>query len=68
MGKKIGEKTVKDSEEKEEERLNKKSKQTNVLSFFESKKLEKGKIENINHMITKTFVMYNIPFSMIENP
>jgi len=68
VGKKIGQETVENSEEEEEEYPSKKLKQTNVLSFFESKKLEKGKIEDINRIITKTFVMCNIPFSTIENP
>jgi hypothetical protein len=68
VGKKIGQETVENSEEEEEEYPSKKLKQTNVLSFFESKKLEKGKIEDINHIITKTFVMCNIPFSTVENP
>ena len=68
VGKKMGEETVEDSEEEGEERPNKKPKQTNVSSFFEPKKLEKGKIEDINRMITKTFVMCNIPFSTVENP
>ena len=67
VGKKIEEETVEDSEKEEEKRPNKKPKQTNILSFFEPKKLEKGKIEDINHMITKTFVIYNILFSIIEN-
>ena len=62
------EETVKDSEEEGEERPNKKPKQTNISSFFEPKKLEKGKIKDINHMITKTFVMCNILFSIIKNP
>jgi hypothetical protein len=68
VGKKIGQETVENSEEEEEEYPSKKLKQTNVLSFFESKKLEKGKIEDINRIITKTFVMCNIPFSTVENP
>ena len=62
------EETVENNKEEGEERSNKKSKQTNVSSFFKLKKLKKGKIEDINHMITKTFVMCNIPFSMVENP
>ncbi len=64
----MGEETVEDSEEKGEEHSNKKPKQTNVLSFFELKKLEKEKIKDINRMITKTFVMCNIPFSIVKNP
>src|SRR6266542_5104608 len=68
MGKKMEEETVEDSEEEGEERLNKKPKQINVSSFFESKKLEKGKIKDINHTITKTFMMCNILFSTVENP
>jgi len=68
MGKKMGEETVKDSEEKREECSNKKFKQTNVSSFFEPKKLEKGKIKDINCTITKTFMMCNILFSIVENP
>ena len=68
MGKKMEEETVENSEEEREEYSNKKSKQTNVSSFFKSKKLEKGKIEDINHTITKTFVICNIPFSTVENP
>jgi hypothetical protein len=67
VGKKMGEETVEDSEE-EEERPSKKPKQINISSFFEPKKLEKGKIENIDRKITKTFVMCNIPFSTVENP
>ena len=43
----MGEETVEDSEEEGEKHPNKKSKQTNVSSFFESKKLEKVKIKNI---------------------
>jgi len=65
--KKIGEKIVKNSKEEGEECPNKKPKQTNISSFFEPKKLEKGKIKDINHMITKTFVMCNILFSMMKN-
>ncbi len=59
--------TVENNEEEGEKHPNKKSKQTNVSSFFESKNLEKGKIEDINCMITKTFVMYNILFSTVKN-
>ncbi len=59
--------TVENNEEEGEKHPNKKSKQTNVSSFFESKKLEKVKIKNINHIITKTFVICNIPFNIVEN-
>ncbi|PKB93677.1 hypothetical protein RhiirA5_440624 [Rhizophagus irregularis] len=34
----------------------------------EDEKLEKGYCDEINHSITKAFVMCNIPFSIIENP
>ena len=68
MGKKIRKETVEDSEKEEEKRPNKKPKQTNISSFFKSKKLEKGKIEDINHTITKTFVICNIPFNTVKNP
>ncbi len=66
MGKKIGKEIIEDSKEEGEECLNKKPKQTNVSSFFKSKKLEKGKIKNINRTITKTFVICNISFSMVK--
>jgi hypothetical protein len=46
----------------------KKSKQTAMSNFFEPKKLEKGKIDEIDRIITKAFIMSNIPFSTIENP
>ena len=64
----MGEETVEDSKEKGEECPNKKLKQTNVSSFFEPKKLEKGKIKDINHTIIKTFMMCNILFNTVENP
>ncbi len=51
-----------------EEPPTKKSKQTTVSNFFEKKKLEKGKIDEIDRTMTKTFVMANIPFSVIKNP
>ena len=51
-----------------EELPTKKSKQTTVSNFFEKKKLEKGKIDEIDHTMIKTFVMANIPFSVIKNP
>jgi len=68
MRKKMGEETVEDSKEEGKERPNKKPKQTNVSSFFEPKKLEKGKIKDINHTIIKTFMMCNILFNTVENP
>ena len=48
--------------------LTKKARQTVVSSFFDSKKLEKGKIDEIDCAITKAFVMCNIPFNVVENP
>src|SRR6266540_1791702 len=51
-----------------EEPSTKKSKQTTVSNFFEKKKLEKGKINEIDRTMIKTFVMANIPFSIIKNP
>ncbi|CAI2200557.1 19424_t:CDS:1, partial [Funneliformis geosporum] len=45
----------------------KKSKQTAMSNFFEPKKLEKGKIDKIDCIITKAFIMSNIPFNTIEN-
>src|SRR6266540_1660893 len=45
----------------------KKVKQTAVSNFFEPKKLEKGRINEIDCAITKAFVMYNILFNIIEN-
>ena len=45
----------------------KKVKQTAVSNFFESKKLEKGRINEIDCTITKAFVMCNIPFNIIKN-
>jgi len=39
-----------------------------MSNFFEPKKLEKGKIDEIDRIITKAFIMSNIPFSTIENP
>ena len=65
MGKKMEEETVENSEKEGEEHPNKKLKQTNISSFFE---LKKGKIKDINRMITKIFVMCNIPFSIVKNP
>ena len=56
------------SSSKTEEPPTKKSKQTTVSNFFEKKKLEKGKIDEIDRTMTKTFVMANIPFSVIKNP
>ncbi len=50
-----------------EEPFTKKSKQTTVSNFFEKKKLEKGKIDEIDCTMTKTFVMTNILFSVIKN-
>src|SRR6266498_1616225 len=60
---------------KEKENLNsdtenpliKKVKQTAVSNFFEPKKLEKGRINKIDCVITKAFVMCNIPFNIIKN-
>ena len=46
----------------------KKSKQTSVSNFFDKKKLEKGKTDEIDRTLTKAFVMANIPFSTIKNP
>jgi len=51
-----------------EEFPTKKSKQTTVSNFFEKKKLEKGKIDEIDRTMTKTFVITNILFSVIKNP
>src|SRR6266498_4783454 len=51
-----------------EELPTKKSKQTTVSNFFKKKKLEKVKIYEIDRTMTKTFVMANIPFSVIKNP
>src|SRR6266542_3018388 len=69
VGNEIGLENESSSSSSETEELPiKKSKQTTVSNFFEKKKLEKGKIDKIDHTITKTFVMANIPFSVIENP
>ena len=71
VGKELGNKTV-----EEEENLSsdtetpptKKVKQTAVSNFFEPKKLEKGRINEIDCAITKAFVMCNILFNIIKNP
>ena len=64
----IGKKIVKvEDSDSNSERPNKKIKQTAVSNFFESTKLEKGRIEEIDRAITKAFIMCNIPFNVIEN-
>ncbi|CAI2201569.1 12391_t:CDS:2, partial [Funneliformis geosporum] len=40
----------------------KKSKQIAMSNFFEPKKLEKGKIDEINRILTKAFIISNISF------
>ncbi len=45
----------------------KKMKQIAVSNFFEPKKLEKERINEIDYTITKAFVMCNILFNIIKN-
>ena len=67
VGNEIGLENESSSSSSETEELPiKKSKQTTVLNFFEKKKLEKGKIDEIDRTMIKTFVMANIPFSVIK--
>jgi len=74
VGKVVADNEVADNAEGEdsgtdtEEPPKKKARQTAVSSFFNAKKLEKGKIDEIDCAITKAFVMCNIPFNVIENP
>ncbi len=69
VGNEIGLENESSSSSSETEKLpTKKSKQTTVSNFFEKKKLEKGKIDEIDRTMTKIFVMANIPFSVIKNP
>jgi len=69
VGNEIGLKNKSSSSSSEtEESSTKKSKQTTVSNFFEKKKLEKRKIDEIDRIMTKTFIMANIPFSIIKNP
>ncbi|CAB4443959.1 unnamed protein product [Rhizophagus irregularis] len=55
-----------DSELTKKQRLN--DGQTSIRSFYKNKELEKGYSDEIHRSITKAFVMYNIPFSIIKNP
>ena len=54
----------------EVEYLNKKqkSRQITVTNYYGTKKLEKGRIDELDRVITKAFIMANIPFNIIENP
>lgn len=45
-----------------------KLRQTSVKNFYGSKKVEIGRSDELDRVITKAFIMANIPFSVIENP
>src|SRR6266542_6531806 len=68
--KKLENKTIKEEENLSSDTENpliKKVKQTAISNFFEPKKLEKGRINEIDCAITKAFVIYNILFNIIKN-
>ncbi len=68
--KKLGNKTVEEEENLSIDTENpsiKKVKQTAISNFFGSKKLEKGRINEIDCIIIKAFVMCNILFNIIKN-
>src|SRR6266542_4276115 len=68
--KKLENKMVKEEENLSSDMENlpiKKVKQMAVSNFFEPKKLEKGRINEIDCTITKAFIMCNILFNIIKN-
>lgn len=71
VGKKIGEDIEESMDEIDEiEHPNKrqKTRQTSVTNFYGTKKLEKGRSDELDRVVTKAFIMANIPFNVIENP
>ena len=70
--KNLGQKKEEEEEESTDDKsvyLNKKQKtrQTGIKGFFGGSKVEKGLIDKYNRVITKAYVMCNIPFSTIDN-
>jgi hypothetical protein len=70
VGKKLGEDNDEEESMDEIEYPNKKqkSRQTSVTNFYGVKKIEKGRSDELDRVITKAFIMANIPFNVIENP
>lgn len=70
VGKSLGEEETEEESTDEEEFPNKKQKtrQTNIKSFYGGNKLEKGRCDELDRVITKAYIMCNIPFSTIDNP
>ena len=69
VGKKMGEGDDDESASDLEEPPHKRQRQSSIQNFYNKEKnLEKGCSDVINRSVTKAFVMYNIPFSIIENP
>ncbi|GET65405.1 ribonuclease H-like domain-containing protein [Rhizophagus irregularis DAOM 181602=DAOM 197198] len=46
---------------------NKRARQTEIKNFYGGSKIEKGRSDELDQVITKAYVMCNIPFSTIDN-
>ncbi|CAB5155748.1 unnamed protein product [Rhizophagus irregularis] len=46
---------------------NKRAQQTEIKNFYGGSKIEKGRSDELDQVITKAYVMCNIPFSTIDN-
>jgi hypothetical protein len=70
VGKSLGEEETEGESTDDEDFPNKKQKvrQTDIKSFYGGSKLEKGRSDELDRVITKAYIMCNIPFSTIDNP
>ncbi|GET62172.1 ribonuclease H-like domain-containing protein [Rhizophagus irregularis DAOM 181602=DAOM 197198] len=56
------------ADEDESDYSNKRVRQTGIKNFYGGGKIEKGRSDELDRVITKAYVMCNIPFSTIDNP
>ncbi|GET66710.1 ribonuclease H-like domain-containing protein [Rhizophagus irregularis DAOM 181602=DAOM 197198] len=68
VGKNLAKEEEKSADEDESDYPNKRVRQTGIKNFYGGGKIEKGRSDELDRVITKAYVMCNIPFSTIDNP
>lgn len=68
VGKNFAKEEEESADEDESVYPNKRARQTETKNFYGGSKIEKGRSDELDRVITKAYVMCNIPFSTIDNP
>ncbi|GET57491.1 ribonuclease H-like domain-containing protein [Rhizophagus irregularis DAOM 181602=DAOM 197198] len=68
VGKNLAKEEEESADEDESDYPNKRVRQTGIKNFYGGGKIEKGRSDELDRVITKAYVMCNIPFSTIDNP